>query len=47
MIKEVNEKDISECVRVIRDSFATVADELALLLKTPQNSLRLQQQRID
>lgn len=27
MIKEVNEKDISECVRVIRDSFATVADE--------------------
>lgn len=27
MIKEVNEKDIPECVRVIRDSFATVADE--------------------
>ena len=27
MIKEVNEKDISECVRVIRDSFATVADQ--------------------
>ena len=27
MIKEVKEKDISECVRVIRDSFATVADE--------------------
>ena len=27
MIREVNEKDVSECVNVIRDSFATVADE--------------------
>lgn len=27
MIEEVNEKDIFECVNVIRDSFATVADE--------------------
>ena len=27
MIKQVNENDISECVRVIRDSFSTVADE--------------------
>ena len=27
MIREVNEKDVSECVKVIRDSFATVADE--------------------
>ena len=27
MIKEVNEKDICECVNVIRVSFATVADE--------------------
>ena len=26
-IREVNEKDVSECVKVIRDSFATVADE--------------------
>lgn len=27
MIKEVNEKDIPECVKVIRESFLTVADE--------------------
>lgn len=27
MIREVNEKDVPECVKVIRDSFATVADE--------------------
>lgn len=27
MIEEVNEKDICECVNVIRASFATVADE--------------------
>lgn len=27
MIEEVNEKDIPECVNVIRVSFATVADE--------------------
>lgn len=27
MIEEVNEKDICECVNVIRVSFATVADE--------------------
>ena len=27
MIQEVNEKDIPECVKVIRESFATVANE--------------------
>ncbi len=27
MIKEVNERDIPECVKVIRESFLTVADE--------------------
>ena len=28
MIQEVNEKDISECVKVIRESFATVANDV-------------------
>ena len=28
MIKEINEKDIAECVKVIKESFLTVADEL-------------------
>ena len=28
MIREIEREDIPECVRVIRDSFATVADEL-------------------
>lgn len=28
MIKEIHEKDIAECVNVIRESFLTVADEL-------------------
>ena len=31
MIKEVNEKDIAECVKVIRGSFLTVANSLANL----------------
>lgn len=33
MIKEIDEKDIAECVKVIRDSFATVADEFGLTIK--------------
>lgn len=28
LIKEIHEKDIAECVNVIRESFLTVADEL-------------------
>ena len=28
MIKEIHEKDIAECVNVIKESFLTVADEL-------------------
>ena len=31
MIKEINEKDIAECVKVIRGSFLTVANSLANL----------------
>ncbi|MBE6944143.1 MAG: GNAT family N-acetyltransferase [Ruminococcaceae bacterium] len=37
MIKEVSEKDISECVNVIRDSFLTVANEFGL---TAENASR-------
>lgn len=33
MIQEVNEKDISECVKVIRESFATVANEFGFTVK--------------
>ena len=28
MIKKIHEKDIAECVNVIKESFITVADEL-------------------
>lgn len=28
MIKKIHEKDIAECVKVIKESFLTVADEL-------------------
>ena len=28
MIKKIHEKDIAECVNVIKESFLTVADEL-------------------
>ncbi len=37
MIKEINEKDILECVNVIRESFLTVADEFGF---TPENASR-------
>ncbi len=30
MIKKIHEKDIVECVQVIKESFITVADELVL-----------------
>ena len=33
MIQEVNEKDISECVKVIRESFATVANEFGFTIE--------------
>jgi len=36
MIKKIEHKDIPECVKVIRESFKTVADELGF---TPQNAL--------
>lgn len=35
MIKEIEQKDIAECVKVIRESFKTVADELGF---TAQNA---------
>ncbi len=37
MIKEVSEKDISECVNVIRDSFLSVANEFGF---TAENASR-------
>lgn len=37
MIKEVNEKDIAECVKIIRESFATVANEFGF---TAENAPR-------
>lgn len=37
MIKEVSGKDIAECVKVIRDSFITVADEFGF---TSENAPR-------
>ena len=37
MIKEIEKKDIPECVRVIRDSFITVADEFGF---TAENAPR-------
>ena len=37
MIREVNEKDIAECVNVIRDSFLTVANEFGF---TTENASR-------
>ena len=37
MIKEVNEKDIAECVKLIRESFSTVADEFGF---TAENAPR-------
>lgn len=37
MIKEIQQKDINECVSVIRDSFKTVADELGF---TAENAPR-------
>ena len=33
MIQEVNEKDIPECVKVIRESFATVANEFGFTIE--------------
>ena len=33
MIKEVNEKDIAECVKIIRESFATVANEFGFTVE--------------
>jgi len=36
MIKKIEHRDIPECVKVIRDSFKTVADEFGF---TPQNAL--------
>lgn len=33
MIKEIEQKDIAECVKVIRDSFATVADEFNITVE--------------
>lgn len=37
MIKEVHETEIAECVKVIRESFSTVADEFGF---TPENASR-------
>ncbi|MGN1339967.1 MAG: GNAT family N-acetyltransferase [Oscillospiraceae bacterium] len=37
MIKEINQTDIPECVRVIRESFRTVADEFGF---TAENAAR-------
>lgn len=37
MIKEIDRKDISECVSVIKDSFMTVADEFGF---TSENAPR-------
>ncbi len=37
MIKEIKEKDILECVNVIRESFLTVADEFGFI---PENASR-------
>ena len=37
MIKEIRQKDLAECVRVIRDSFATVAEEFNI---TEENAPR-------
>ena len=31
MIKEINENDVAECVKVIRESFGTVADEFGFI----------------
>ena len=33
MIKEVNEKDIAECVKVIKESFSTVANEFGFTVE--------------
>ena len=33
MIKKVNKKDITECVKVIRDSFVTVANEFGFTIE--------------
>lgn len=33
MIKEIDKKDISECVKVIRESFAIVADEFGFTIE--------------
>lgn len=33
MIRQVGEKEIAECVKVIRDSFATVADEFGFTVE--------------
>ena len=33
MIKEIEQKDIAECVKVIKDSFATVADEFNITVE--------------
>ena len=33
MIKEIDKKDIGECVKVIRESFATVADEFGFTIE--------------
>lgn len=37
MIRQIGEKEIKECVKVIRKSFATVADEFGF---TMENALR-------
>ena len=40
MIKKIHEKDIVECVNVIKESFFTVADELVV---HPVSNITLQQ----
>ena len=35
VIKEMSEKDIAECVNVIRDSFLTVANEFGFTADAP------------
>ena len=47
MIKEIHEKDIAECVNVIKESFLTVADELGYTVDNAPRFTAFVQQKID
>jgi len=47
MIKEVNKSDVSECVKVIRSSFMTIAEQFGFTIEMLQDLRPLLRQKKD